>query len=119
MQPSRFFIAGLAILGVLSVGDLAAPLLTDGEAPPMSIALMLSAVGLASLAAIYGVLRGSRTALVALFVLRGLSALSAVPAFFVPGVPPGPKTLAGIAIAATFVGIVLVLSGRRVPGSVR
>ena len=37
---STTFRAGLVVLGVLSVGDLAAPLLTDGETPPMVIALI-------------------------------------------------------------------------------
>ena len=119
MQRSRMLGMGLAILGLLSVADLSAPLLTDGEAPPMSVALVLSVVGLASLAAVYGAWRGSKAALTALLVLRALSALSAVPAFFVAGVPAGPKTLAGVAIAATLVGIALVVNGRRVSASVR
>ena len=39
---STLFRAGL-LVGRPSLGDLAAPLLTDGESPPMSIALIGSA----------------------------------------------------------------------------
>ena len=47
--------------------------------------------------------------------MRILSALTAVPAFFIPGVPAVPKALAGVFIIATLVGVVLVLSGVRRP----
>ena len=46
---SSTYRAGLVVLGVLSLGDLAAPLLTDGETPPLSIALIGAGLGLASL----------------------------------------------------------------------
>jgi hypothetical protein len=36
---SRSYRAGLILLGVLSAADLALPVLTDGEHPPMSVAL--------------------------------------------------------------------------------
>lgn len=119
MNSSRMFTAGLVVLGVLSAGDLLAPLLTDGETPPMFIALIASALGLASLVAIFGVVRGSKAALVLLLVLRGLSALSAVPAFLVPDVPAAVRTMAGIAIALTICGAGLVLAGRRVAAGAR
>jgi hypothetical protein len=120
MSQSRLFGAGLAILGLLSVGDLLVPFLTDGEHPPMFIALIDAALGLVSLAAIYGMRRGSKASLTGLLlVARVLSALSAAPAFWEPGVPPAAKTMAGVFIALTVVGVVLLLSGRRVPAGVR
>lgn len=108
---------GLAVLGVLSLGDLAAPLLTDGATPPMSIALIGSALGLLSLILVGLAWRGRIAAAIGVVVLRVLSALTAVPAFLFDGVPTVPKVLAGVAITLTVVGTVLVLAGsrRRVP----
>ena len=110
--------AGLVVLGVLSLGDLAAPLLTDGENPPMSVALIGSAIGAASLVLLALAWRGRVGAAVGLVALRVLSALTAVPAFFFEGVPVVPMVLAGIAISLTLVGSVLVLSGIRRPALV-
>lgn len=119
MSHSRMFTAGLIILGLLSIADLLAPVLTDGETPPMFIALIASALGLASLFFIAGTRKGSRPSLFALLVIRALSALSAVPAFLVPDVPAGARAAAGISIVATMLGIGLVVGGRRVPAEAR
>lgn len=112
---SQLYRAGLVVLGVLSVGDLAAPLLTDGETPPMFIALIGAGLGLVSLVLIALAWRGRVAAAVGAVVLRLLSALTAVPAFLVDGVPTVPKVLAGIAITLTVLGTVLVLTGFRRP----
>src|SRR3954462_5950088 len=40
---------GLVLLGALSLADLAGPLTTDGDHPPMWVALVGAALGLASL----------------------------------------------------------------------
>jgi hypothetical protein len=107
MSPS--FRAGLVVLGVLSAADLAMPLLTDGDHPPMAIALGGAAVGLASLVLIWLATRRSRGATIGLIVLRALSALSAVPAFIEPGVPAAARIAAGVGIVLTVLGIGLVL----------
>ena len=106
---SRSRTAGLAILGLLSLFDLAGPLFTDGENPPMEIALVGAVLGLASLVLIGYVVRGASRALAPLVVLRILSALSAVPAFFVGDVPAGIVALAGVLVALTFVGVAMIL----------
>ncbi len=106
---SRSRTAGLAILGLLSVLDLAGPLLTDGDNPPIEVALVGSVVGLASLVLIAYVARGASRALAPLIVLRVLSALSAAPAFFVGDVPAGIVALAGSLVALTVVGVLLVV----------
>ncbi len=118
---TRYYRAGLLTLGVLSLADLAAPLLTDGQHPPMSIALIGSAFGLISLVLMIMAWRGLKPAAVALVVIRLLSALTAVPAFTVGGVPDAAMVLAGVAITLTLVAAVVVLSGlrRRVPVAVR
>jgi len=115
---SGMYRAGLAVLGVLSLGDLAAPLLTDGQHPPMFIALIGTGLGLVSLILVVLAWRGRTPAAIALLVVRVLSALTAVPAFLTPGVPGAAMTLAGVFIAGTLVGVVLVLAGVRRPALV-
>jgi hypothetical protein len=115
---SATYRAGLAILGVISLGDLATPLLTDGETPPMSIALIGCALGLISLALVVLAWRGRTVAAVGLVVARLLSALTAVPAFVFSGVPLLPMILAGVFISLTVIGVGLVLAGLRRPALV-
>lgn len=110
---SRTFRAGLIVFGVLSVGDLVTPLITDGEHPPMAIALVASALGLISLVLVVFAWRGRRRAVVPLIVLRVVSALSAVPAFFEPDVPAAAMVAAGVGIALTIAGTALVLAPAR------
>ena len=106
---------GLGILGVLSLADLTGPLLTDGQHPPMSIALIGAGIGVVSLVLLVFAFRGRTAAAIALVVVRALSALTAVPAFFEPGVPAVPMILAGILVGLTVVGVVCVLAGVRRP----
>ena len=112
---STAYRVGLVLLGLISLGDLAAPLLTDGQTPPMFIALIGSALGLLSLVLVVLAWRGRVAAAIGLVVLRLLSALTAVPAFLEPGVPMVPMVLAGIAIVVTLVGVCCVLAGLRRP----
>lgn len=111
MSPS--FRTGLVVLGLLSALDLALPLLTDGQTPPMAVALVAAALGLASLALVISAWRGARRAVLPLVVLRALSAAAAVPAFLEPGVPTAVIVTTAVGIAATILGIVLVLPGSR------
>ena len=115
---STTYKTGLILLGAISLGDLAAPLYTDGQSPPMSIAVIGSALGLLSLILVVLAWRGRVAAAIGLVVLRLLSALTAVPAVLEPGVPMIPMVLAGIAITATLVGVVLVFAGLRRPALV-
>jgi hypothetical protein len=110
---SRNLRLGLALLGVLSLIDLTGPLLTDGDHPPMSVAIAGSALGAASLVGLALAWRGSRGALITVVVLRLISALSAVPAFFVTGVPTMAVVAAAGIVALTLVGVVLVLGAAR------
>ena len=106
---SRTFRSGLVVFGVLSVGDLLAPLLTDGEHPPMSVAVIACALGLVSLVLVVAAWRGARRAVVPLIGLRLLSALSAVPAFFAGDVPAIAMVAAGVTVALALAGTALVL----------
>jgi hypothetical protein len=106
------FRAGLLVLGLLSVADLLLPLLTDGEAPPMAIALISAALGLASLVLVISAWRGARKAIPPLIALRALSAATSLPAFFEPGVPTPAIAAAAVTVVLTAAGAFLVLKGR-------
>jgi len=115
---SALYRSGLVLLGMLSVLDLAAPLYTDGQHPPMFIALIGSALGLISIVLAVFAWRGRVAAAVGLCVVRVLSALTAVPAFWETGVPGAIMAVAGSFIILTVVGVVLTLAGLRRPAPV-
>jgi hypothetical protein len=104
---------GLVILALISVGDVAGPLLTDGEHPPYWVAVAGAVLGVASLALVVPAWAGRRWPIAPLVVLRALSALSAVPAFFIGGVPASAVGLAAAIVVLTVAGTVLVASPRR------
>jgi hypothetical protein len=106
------FRAGLLVLGLLSVADLLLPLLTDGEAPPMAIALVAAALGLASLVLVISAWRGAHKAIIPLVALRALSAATSLPAFFAAGVPAPAIGAAAATVLLTVAGAFLVLKGR-------
>ncbi|MFC9693316.1 hypothetical protein ACFTSF_32505 [Kribbella sp. NPDC056951] len=107
--------AGLVVLGLVSVADLLTPLLSDGEHPPMAVAIGTAVVGLISLVLIVLGWRGKRWVLAPLITLRLASALLAVPAFFVADVPAGAVAAAGVGVAATIFGVIAVLMPARTP----
>ncbi|MDQ3825512.1 MAG: hypothetical protein M3325_07085 [Actinomycetota bacterium] len=110
---SRSLRAGLIVLGVPSALDLALPLFTDGEHPPMAVALVAAGLGLASLALVVSAWRGTTRAVMPLVILRVVSALSAVPALTMSGVPNAAVRAAAAIIALTVVGGIAVLAGTR------
>ncbi|WP_405060296.1 hypothetical protein OG474_01285 [Kribbella sp. NBC_01505] len=107
--------AGFVVLGLVSVSDLLTPLLTDGEHPPMTIAIGSAVVGLISLILVALGWQGKRWVLAPLIALRLASALLAVPAFFVSDVPAAAVAAAGVGVAATIFGVVAVLLPSRTP----
>jgi hypothetical protein len=115
---TRLYRAGLILLGLLSLVSLTSPLTTDGQHPPMMIALIDAGVGLIGIILVILAWRGRMAAAIALIVVRLLAALTAVPAFLVPGVPTGPMIAAGAGIGLTVVGAALVLAGLRRPALV-
>lgn len=121
MSMTPWHRVGLAMLAVLSVLDLLTPLLTDGGHPPMAVALAASVLGLVSLSLVVVAWRGSRRALLALVVLRTLSALSATPAFFSSGVSAAAMAAATGLILFTLIGVGFVIVGgrRRDPAGAR
>lgn len=107
----------LVLLGLLSVADLLLPFVTDGDHPPMSIALISAALGAVSLGFLVGAWRGQHLGVIGLVVTRLLSALLTLPVFFIGDVPAGVVAASAGTVAVTVLGIVLVLAGSRQPVS--
>ncbi len=103
--------AGFVLLGLLSVLDVVSVALTDGQFPPLWVAVLGAVLGVASLALLVPAWRGSRLALGALVVLRLVSAATAVPDFTNDGVPAPLLVLAGAIIVLTLAGCALVAPG--------
>lgn len=74
MSATRSYHIGLTLLAVLSALDLLTPLLTDGQHPPMAVAVGAAVLGLVSLFLVDVAWRGSRRALSALVVVRSAMA---------------------------------------------
>ncbi len=103
----------LVLLGLLAAADLSLPFVTDGDTPPMSVAVISAALGLATLVCLRGAWRGQRPALIGVLVSRLLSALLTLPAFFVGDVPTGVVAVSAGTVGLTVLGIVVALAGSR------
>lgn len=104
--------AGLVLAILLGLGDLAMPL-GGGDFPPMPVAIGGATLGLITIVAAILGWRGSRAAVAAVIATRLLSALSALPAFFVAGVPSAGRIAAAAVIALTVVAVGLMLPRMR------
>jgi hypothetical protein len=104
---------GLAIFGLLALGDIATLAVTDGETPPYAVAAVAALLGLASLVLVVQAFRDPRKPLRLLIGLRVLSAITALPAFFVSDVPAGARAAAAGIVVLTAVGVLLAAGGRR------
>ena len=112
MQRSKGFTTGLVIAGLLALGDIATPLVSDGEHPPIAIGLVCAALGLITAAAIVPAWRRqSRGAVTAIIVTRLLCAVIALPAFVADGVPAAAKVAAATGIGITR-GVVALIAPR-------
>jgi hypothetical protein len=116
---SALYRGGVALLGLLSVMGLSTALFSDGQHPPMIIAIIGAVLDLISIVLAVLAWRGRPAAAIGLSVVRVLSALLALPAFYVGGVPGPIMAVAGSFIVLTIVGVVLTLAGirRQVPVS--
>lgn len=103
---------GLVIFGLLSVGDIATLALTDGKTPPYAVAATSALLGLASLVLTVQALRDPSRPLRLLIGLQVLSAITAVPAFFVSDVPAGAQAAATAIVVLTAVGVLLTARGQ-------
>lgn len=102
---------GLALLALLSIGDIALLFLTDGEQPPYIVAALAAALGACSLVLVTLAWQGRPHVVVPLLVLRVASALIALPALLGAEVSTSAAAGAGMILAATALGVALVLLG--------
>jgi hypothetical protein len=98
----------LVLFGLLSLADIAGLALTDGDHPPYAIAALGAALGVVSLWLVARIWRGDWRPVFVLLGLRVLSALTAVPAFFVSGVPTAAVVAAAAIVALTIAAVLLL-----------
>ena len=98
----------LVLFGLLSLADIAGLAITDGDHPPYAVAALGAVLGVVSLAIVVQIWRGDWRGVWVLLGARVLSAVSAVPAFFVSDVPAGAVVAAAAIIALTAVALVLL-----------
>jgi hypothetical protein len=115
VNRSKGFVTGLVIAGLLALGDLATPFTGDGEHPPLVIGIICAVLGLITAAGIVLARRGSRGGVTAIIVTRLLSAVAALPAFFVDGVPAGAVVAAAVGVVITLVSVALLAPRLRRP----
>ena len=100
--------APAAIFAVLGLIDVALTgVIGSKEAPPLAVSLGVAALGLLALAGLAPARRGSRAALTAIVATRAISAVLAVPAFFLDA-PAWVMAVEGFVIAATATGLILL-----------
>ncbi|HET6529932.1 MAG TPA: hypothetical protein VFH03_04850 [Actinoplanes sp.] len=110
---------GLVIAGLLALGDITTPFTSDGEHPPMVVGIICAALGLITAVALVPAWRsGSRSAVTAIIVTRLLSAATALPAFFVDGVPGAAKAAAALGVTITVLSVGLTATRLRRPAAV-
>jgi hypothetical protein len=114
-RPASLSNAATAIFATLGLIDVAlTAVIGSSDAPPLIVSLGVAALGLITLLALVPARRGSRGALTAIVVTRVISAVLAVPAFFL-NAPAWVMAVEGFVIAATITALVLVHQQRRRP----
>ena len=103
---------GLVIFGLLSVVDIVGIFFTDGDHPPYAVAAIGTLLGLVSLVLVVQAFRDPSRSLRLLIGLRVLSAVTAIPAFFVSDVPAAAQVAAGAIVVLTAVGVLLTARAR-------
>jgi hypothetical protein len=118
MHRSKGFVTGLVIAGLLGLGDITTPLFSDGEHPPMVVGLIDAVLGLITVAGIVlAWRRASRGGITAVIVTRLLSAVTALPAFFVDDVPGPARAAAAVGVAITLLCVGLLATRLRRPAA--
>jgi hypothetical protein len=110
--PTTYGLAICALIGVIDIISLAG--LGSDDGPPVIVTLSGAVFGVITLVGARMAWRGRRSGVVAVIVSRVLSALSALPAFFVDDVPDWVPPVVGIFVVLTVVGVgLLVVALRR------
>jgi hypothetical protein len=118
MHRSKVFVTGLVIAGLLGLAEIVTLLVGDGETPPVEVAAVGAVLGLITVAAVIAAWRGSRGAVVAIIVTRLLSAVTALPAFFVDDVPGAAVAAAGVGVALALAAVAMLATRLRRPAAV-
>lgn len=98
------------VLGLIDIALLGA--IGYDDPPPLAVSLGVAALGLITLGALVPASRGSRSALATVVAARVISALLAVPAFFL-GAPIWAMVIEGFVIAATITALLLLRQNAR------
>lgn len=104
--------AGLVLLGLLSLGDLATLAVTDGTTPPYAVAALGAVLGAVSLYLVVQAWRRPDRPIRLLIALRVLSAVTSLPAFVVSDVPAAVQATAAATVVLTAGGVLLVSRSR-------
>jgi hypothetical protein len=110
MKRTTATTVGLVLGGLLGLSDAIGIVTSGGDGPPFPVAVAGSVLGVVTLVGVVLGWRGRRGGIVTVIVTRLLSALTAVPAFFVDDVP-APL----VAVAAFGVGVTLLAVGLLAP----
>jgi hypothetical protein len=114
-RPVSLSNAATAIFATLGLIDVAlTAVIGYSDAPPLVVSAGVAALGLITLLALAPARRGSRRALTAIVVTRTISAVLAVPAFFL-NAPAWVMAVEGFVIVATITALVLVRQQSRRP----
>ena len=107
-RPASLSNAATAMFAMLGLIDVALTgVIGSSDAPPLIASLGVAALGLITLLSLVPARHGSRGALIAIVVTRVISALLAVPAFFL-NAPTWVMIVEGLVIAATITALALV-----------
>lgn len=106
--PSPLSATAAALCGVMGLIDIGfTGVIGSKDAPPLVVSIVVAALGLITLLALVPARRGSRTGLAAVLTARSISALLAIPAFFLDA-PVWVMALEAFVIAATIAVLVMV-----------
>ena len=113
-RPASLGNAATAIFALLVLVDVAlTAVIGSPDAPPLIVSLGVAALGLITLVSLVPARRGNRGALTAVVVTRVISAVLAVPAFFL-NAPAWVTAVEEFVVASTITALVLVhQQGRR------
>jgi hypothetical protein len=112
VKNTRSLVVGLLV--ILGIGDIlflipaTGTMMPDEPRPPAAIVVLSVVLGVASLAAAYGIVKGAGWAIPTAYTTRVLDILSTIPAFFM-GLSTVPLVVAGLFIVLSAITIALLM----------